>query len=775
MKEHVQKTGVRKYAGDDLIELQSEPLKALQSFFAEYGNCIVRGCEVSPAGDNLYNVAPGIIAVKGKDCEGAGTFKVVPFAGVEGVTLPLYLTLTYTVSERVYGDGKVKPIAYNYTAAATNIQPEEVPFLEITAAGGRRFVDAIRLTEKLDKTGNGRDVTVTFGEAAERVNVTSGEKLSGLWGKVQKWFAGLKAVAFTGKAADLEQDGMHRLVTDQEKAGWADKYTKALTYTRAEVEQKIADVVNSAPGTLDTLQELAAALGNDPNFATSIMALVGGKADTIHTHTKSQITDFPTSLPANGGLSGRSLATGRTSIEFCPTNTYMSSPVDTGIRLILPYMANSNLMLSFTVRSYKSYQAHDIQFSGYLFPDSNQWYIPQAVMIAGTAAVPIRMGKMDDGRAYVWIGNTSHYFGIAVLNVVGGYIGVDLSGGWEIGTTDETPNLALEKILYPNATTNQIPTSVAKLTYLSDVWGLPSDIDGASGGWIRTPGNGLLPFQVNAVDGASSVGNADWPFRTMYAKTFHGNLDGTASNADKLSGFTPMDLIPEDKSASIMAANTAMNMHGFGYSRNGWGTSGSFISFGGVGNKYHTQLQGSYESDNLYFRTHNSDVDQLSFHPWKKVAVTEDLELLNNQLNLKADKNHNHDSVYATKSQLNLKADKNHNHDDAYAAKNHTHSGVATMKAMYEFVVKGSKIDKDLKKGSDIVTEAVRYDGGKYTIKHNLGHDNYVVILGTGRREGTDLIVKAGLIEQNAAYFRVQTSWGDQFHDGGFYATILTF
>ena len=41
------------------------------------------------------------------------------------------------------------------------------------------------------------------------------------------------------------------------------------------------------------------ALNNDPNFATTIMALINGKADTGHKHTKSQITDFPTSMPAS--------------------------------------------------------------------------------------------------------------------------------------------------------------------------------------------------------------------------------------------------------------------------------------------------------------------------------------------------------------------------------------------------------------------------------------------------------------------------------------------
>lgn len=40
----------------------------------------------------------------------------------------------------------------------------------------------------------------------------------------------------------------------------------------------IAAIVNAAPSTLDTLVELAAALGDDPDFATTITALIGTKA-----------------------------------------------------------------------------------------------------------------------------------------------------------------------------------------------------------------------------------------------------------------------------------------------------------------------------------------------------------------------------------------------------------------------------------------------------------------------------------------------------------------
>lgn len=43
------------------------------------------------------------------------------------------------------------------------------------------------------------------------------------------------------------------------------------------VAQAIAALVNSAPGALDTLQEIAAALGNDANFATTVITALAGK------------------------------------------------------------------------------------------------------------------------------------------------------------------------------------------------------------------------------------------------------------------------------------------------------------------------------------------------------------------------------------------------------------------------------------------------------------------------------------------------------------------
>jgi hypothetical protein len=47
--------------------------------------------------------------------------------------------------------------------------------------------------------------------------------------------------------------------------------------TKLYVDTSISDLISSAPGTLDTLNELAAALGDDPNFATTVMNEIATK------------------------------------------------------------------------------------------------------------------------------------------------------------------------------------------------------------------------------------------------------------------------------------------------------------------------------------------------------------------------------------------------------------------------------------------------------------------------------------------------------------------
>lgn len=64
--------------------------------------------------------------------------------------------------------------------------------------------------------------------------------------------------------SDLDQEVIDRI------AGDASTLTSAQSYT----DQKVAALVNSAPEILDTLKELADALGNDANFATNVASQI---------------------------------------------------------------------------------------------------------------------------------------------------------------------------------------------------------------------------------------------------------------------------------------------------------------------------------------------------------------------------------------------------------------------------------------------------------------------------------------------------------------------
>ena len=64
------------------------------------------------------------------------------------------------------------------------------------------------ISGKLDKTGDGSNVTAAFTAASTRANIATGEKLSVLFGQIAKWFADLGSLAFKSTVAksDLASD-----------------------------------------------------------------------------------------------------------------------------------------------------------------------------------------------------------------------------------------------------------------------------------------------------------------------------------------------------------------------------------------------------------------------------------------------------------------------------------------------------------------------------------------------------------------------------------------
>jgi len=123
------------------------------------------------------------------------------------------------------------------------------------------------ISGKLDKTGDGSNVTAAFTAATTRTNVATGEKLSVLFGKIAKWFSDLGSLAFKSTVAksDLASDVQTSLgkadsalqsykETDPTVPEWAKAATKP-SYTASEVGAlPDTTVIPSVPSTTSLIK-----------------------------------------------------------------------------------------------------------------------------------------------------------------------------------------------------------------------------------------------------------------------------------------------------------------------------------------------------------------------------------------------------------------------------------------------------------------------------------------------------------------------------------------
>ena len=116
--------------------------------------------------------------------------------------------------------------------------------------------------------------------------------------------------------------------------------------TSSYVDTKVASLIDSAPETLDTLKELSAALGDDPNFATTISNQIGNKAD------KAQVLDVtlaPAAWTTSGSefkytYSNTNLRASASPIITCTSNT-------SEYKYITDAEATANIGITFTAKT----------------------------------------------------------------------------------------------------------------------------------------------------------------------------------------------------------------------------------------------------------------------------------------------------------------------------------------------------------------------------------------------------------------------------------------
>ncbi|MBN3968747.1 hypothetical protein IMW75_26205 [Pseudomonas gregormendelii] len=109
-------------------------------------------------------------------------------------------------------------------------------------------------------------------------------------------------------------------------------------YTKPETDALIAALVDSSPAALDTLKELADALGRDPNFATTMTNLLAAKAPLA----SPALTGAPTAPTAGFGSKTKQLATtefvqAAMAAAYPVGSVYMNANVNTSPALLLGF------------------------------------------------------------------------------------------------------------------------------------------------------------------------------------------------------------------------------------------------------------------------------------------------------------------------------------------------------------------------------------------------------------------------------------------------------
>ena len=114
------------------------------------------------------------------------------------------------------------------------------------------------LANKLDKTGDGSNVTAAFTAASSRTNIATGEKLSVLFGKIAKWFSDLGSLAF--KSTVAKSDLASAVQTSLDLADTALQSLPSHNHDASAIDSGILPVIRGGTG-VSSLDELATALG----------------------------------------------------------------------------------------------------------------------------------------------------------------------------------------------------------------------------------------------------------------------------------------------------------------------------------------------------------------------------------------------------------------------------------------------------------------------------------------------------------------------------------
>jgi hypothetical protein len=205
----------------------------------------------------------------------------------------------------------------------------------------------------------------------------------------------------------------------------------ANTNMKGYVDGQITSLVNGAPSTLDTLNELAAALGNDANLSASLTSMIG--------NVQANVTTANTNM--KGYVDGQ-IST--TSSSVTTANTNMKGYVDAANTIQSNQIAGANAAIVTANTALKGYTdaaittvtnsvtganaAIPVYTAGITAPSS-----PKSNDVWYDTATDITFSYVNDGDSSQWVDITSTPLNVAVSTVTGTTLSI--SGAGSIGTT----------------------------------------------------------------------------------------------------------------------------------------------------------------------------------------------------------------------------------------------------------------------------------------------------------------------------------------------------
>ena len=318
-------------------------------------------------------------------------------------------------------------------------------------------------------------------------------------------------------------------------AAATDATTKANTAeanAKSYADTKVAAVVNSSPAALDTLYELAAALGNDANFSTTIATTIG---------TKLAITDFASTFDTRlATKTTDNLSEGATNLYF--TNTRARSAISAGAGI--SYNSATGVVSSSITQYTDAMAKAAISVSGDLSYDS------------ATGVISYTHGNTDtvsEGTTNLYFTNTRAR---AALSASGAINYNSTTGAFTFtqGNTDTVSEGTTNKYYTDARARASVSSGSSSLVYNSTTGVFTLNLGGA-GGTL-----GTIAGQDS--DNVSITGGTISGLTSLSATSITGALTGNASTATKLASAKNINGVAFDGSTDITITAAASTLTG---------------------------------------------------------------------------------------------------------------------------------------------------------------------------------------------------------------------